>query len=1296
MMYEKLIQDLEGIRAEVMSQDNPYGLNLEEKQDFFLVTNTLLYILQNHQILKQQVAPFYMPVDSESKNKEEKDKYVPIHVGLIREDSIKIIDAEIKRQNLNLTAEQREERIQNAVQHALIASSAERFIQCFLKLKASHESQVKEHKELETKADASLNLIKVFCQKMQPNNRDANGGICLDARLRDAFTFASDADEAPRFTDLIYNGIQDNYQYSYFGKLAAILNNCFSKPYRMDVISDYAPDQQLCKRDGIFVMDAEIAQTVHKVLSEILYLDPFKPEIASNEYPNDSKHNIKPDPYDHFLLAYRSVKPSLRDQFCHFVALQHPKFLAAFTNARIKSPVEDAELILDMAIRLNKNEWLKPCLASKPNLYTTDYDQQFNKIVILSAFDEKPNPVAADTIYLRKDGTQVTVFCRQSDNFVMQKSLDLGNDTHFLSCLSYLENFRKHYSLKYVINLFKCTPKAKTLFELAFAKQNWFAVMELIEAGYSLYFVHSNGLNGCEMFLTLSWKTILDIINTKQNHYAIYFAILFNQIKFAEYLNVDFNKLSIFTIVLAAERKEITLETFRWLIGKIDFTHKRQQVNQALFAAADTNQLEKVKLLLQLNADLSYVDSQGNNALHLAIKHSHLDIAHELLLKLDPKWLYAKNKSAETYLQIAAQNKHWALFSLLLKKGFNYNFIHDSGDNAIELAAIYQGWDALEEILLGISPEHNCQASFGIALLYAAFFKQWPLVKKLLLTQPDSKIYTSGGHSVVHEAVFQNEVNSFMDEKGQEQKSYLEQLLNTGFDINGQANKRKNPTPLHVAAKYQQVHLSTLTILLKNPLVKVNLVNSRGETALMLAVKYGSLEKVKAFLEHPDIVVEICRDDGENALSLALKLNTPEIAKALLRHLINYKYMQRQLHEVGFYLAKLYELDQNDFQELFVEMLKKFEEIELSAIFESLLPRIVHTVIRLGQIELLEQLITTLSIDICFKNDESLLHLAARYNQPAIIQLLLDRLITVDLTNVEGRTALDIAARYESWEAFSILAHHRSQKLEAQYFAAREKNWHLFRQLFIQQEWEGEQGVLHRALLYNDRVTANALLKQLPLLTPPQRIDLESKNVLDPVTENHPILFAAKQQQISLQTFSWLIQQNRFKYDWQALFAIEKDPMTVAIENNQFSKGKKLLENPPMAFSIIEHSFIPLDKIKFIAQLLKKEKSFFSFLSSKKEDKYDWPGLAAKIKLDWFEEAFILAVHSNEPKIAEDIAKRALQWIKKKVNTLDNLAINRQLDTALAKSLFQKVHFRQELEKMKRPSAPMASNKFLN
>lgn len=110
-------------------------------------------------------------------------------------------------------------------------------------------------------------------------------------------------------------------------------------------------------------------------------------------------------------------------------------------------------------------------------------------------------------------------------------------------------------------------------------------------------------------------------------------------------------------------------------------------------------------------------------------------------------------------------------------------------------------------------------------------------------------------------------------------RSYLKTKI---FYINGINVKNSNgSTALMIAAQKGQTEI--VKELLKAPGIDVNIRNNNGETALMLATHSHNAEIINALLKMPNIEVNLVDNNGYTALVSAIETRLPRVLEPILR-----------------------------------------------------------------------------------------------------------------------------------------------------------------------------------------------------------------------------------------------------------------------------------------------------------------------------------------------------------------------------------------------------------------------------
>ena len=296
-------------------------------------------------------------------------------------------------------------------------------------------------------------------------------------------------------------------------------------------------------------------------------------------------------------------------------------------------------------------------------------------------------------------------------------------------------------------------------------------------------------------------------------------------------------------LIKAASRRY--LKVFIYLLDR-DTSLNYKADNIALLWAARYGQLEVVKYLLELGADLNHQDNEGYTALFLAARYGKLEFV-KYLQELGADLNHQNNKGY-TALIWAAATGQLEVVKFLCELGADLNHKDNVGNTALVKAIEL---DQLEVVkyLQEQDAELNHQDKEGYtALLWAAATGQLEVVKC---------------------------------------------LCELGADLNHQDNEGN--TALLLAARYGKLEFVKY---LQELGADLNHQNNKGYTALIWATANGQLEVVKCLCElGADLNHQ--NNEGNTALNIALRENYAEVAKYLQQHI------KAQPEDTSFYATNL-------------------------------------------------------------------------------------------------------------------------------------------------------------------------------------------------------------------------------------------------------------------------------------------------------------------------------------------------------------------------------------------------------
>ncbi|XP_025101578.1 uncharacterized protein LOC112568486 [Pomacea canaliculata] len=282
-----------------------------------------------------------------------------------------------------------------------------------------------------------------------------------------------------------------------------------------------------------------------------------------------------------------------------------------------------------------------------------------------------------------------------------------------------------------------------------------------------------------------------------------------------------------------------------------------------------TKVLSIIDLLLEKGADLSLPCSQGNTALHLAVRYENWVMVKYLVqrgLATDDFWIIQKliqykNETHETY----------PLFSLLYKKGFSSR-VRNPDDSLLQLAAKHEKWDIVEHILrheggnVNELDSERCSVLHRMATNRGEAFKKGQNHRKVLsVLNMSSSLDKHEVFFLIHRAAAAGNIDvvdmllNNLDDANMVDSDMFTVLQRALLSYETRANILDNEgmTVLHRYLSRPDVPCglcsqsspdNLLTKILKNDAL-INQRDRNGHTPLHLAVKFELWDKVAALLD---------------------------------------------------------------------------------------------------------------------------------------------------------------------------------------------------------------------------------------------------------------------------------------------------------------------------------------------------------------------------------------------------------------------------------------------------------------
>ncbi|XP_030277472.1 ankyrin-2 isoform X3 [Sparus aurata] len=496
---------------------------------------------------------------------------------------------------------------------------------------------------------------------------------------------------------------------------------------------------------------------------------------------------------------------------------------------------------------------------------------------------------------------------------------------------------------------------------------------------------------------------------------------------------------------------------------------RQSDSNTSFLRAARAGNIDKVLDFLKNGVDISTCNQNGLNALHLAAKEGHKDLVEELLERGAP--VDSSTKKGNTALHIASLAGQKEVVRLLVKRGANINSQSQNGFTPLYMAAQESHLEVVR-YLLENEGNQSIATEDGFTPLAIALQQGHNSVVSLLLEHDTKgKVRLPALHIAARKddtksaaLLLQNDHNADVQSK---------MMVNRTTE-----NGKSGFTPLHIAAHYGNVNVSTLLL---NRGAAVDFTARNGITPLHVASKRGNTNMVALLLDRGaqidaktrdgltplhcaarsghDPAVEILLEKGapllartKNGLSplhMSAQGDHIECVKLLLQHkapvddvTLDYLTALHVAAHCGHYRVTKLLLDKkanpniralNGFTPLHIackknrvkvmELLIKYGA-SIQAITESGLTPI-HVAAFMGHLNIVLLLLQNgASPDVRNIRGETALHMAARAGQMEVVRCLLRNGALVDAMAREDQTPLHIASRLGKTDIVQLLLQH--------------------------------------------------------------------------------------------------------------------------------------------------------------------------------------------------------------------------------------------------------------------------------
>lgn len=298
------------------------------------------------------------------------------------------------------------------------------------------------------------------------------------------------------------------------------------------------------------------------------------------------------------------------------------------------------------------------------------------------------------------------------------------------------------------------------------------------------------------------------------------------------------------------------VEMARYIISQniIDVNSRGKGGRTSVMIAALWGHIHVFGLLISKGANVSLVDQNSDNILHLATIRGHENIMKFVLSK-DIAYIDSRGKFGRTPLMRAVYYGHIDAFDFLVCMQGNVSLLDDGNCSLLHLAITGGHVQMVEYLLSQDFEDMNSRWAFGrTSLMIAAYYGHREIFDLLVSKGSDVSHVDDNGDNILHRACIGGYVKMVR---------YL--LSQEIVDINSRG--RFGWTPLLIAAYFG--HREVLSLLL-NEGGDGSLVDSAGETILHLSSLKGHLKIVKYVLSH-DIVDINNRNNKRNTAAMIAK-----------------------------------------------------------------------------------------------------------------------------------------------------------------------------------------------------------------------------------------------------------------------------------------------------------------------------------------------------------------------------------------------------------------------------------------
>ncbi|XP_067685868.1 putative ankyrin repeat protein RF_0381 [Haliotis asinina] len=334
----------------------------------------------------------------------------------------------------------------------------------------------------------------------------------------------------------------------------------------------------------------------------------------------------------------------------------------------------------------------------------------------------------------------------------------------------------------------------------------------------------------------------------------------------ADLLALDTNGDSI--LHLACERGNTEMVNYILAQNFVDINAKGYKGRSPSLLSVYYGKMEVFEALVEQGADLSVVDKNGNNLLHLACLGGHVQMV-KYILKQNLVHINAKEHRGMSPFLLSAYFGKREVFDVFVKQGADLSVVDKNGNNVLHLACRTGKKMMAEYILTQTTVDINSRNNRKMTpLLIAAYYGKIDVLGLLLEAGANALAADHNSNNMLHICCSRGHVDT------------VKYILNSSMvDIN--SKNSKGMTPVLIAAFWSEREI--LNILEKQG-ANLSITDGSGDNILHVACIGGDKRIVKHVLERHMVDINARGCDGMTAVLYAADCTTSDILKLLLEN----------------------------------------------------------------------------------------------------------------------------------------------------------------------------------------------------------------------------------------------------------------------------------------------------------------------------------------------------------------------------------------------------------------------------